>query len=181
MSEMSQGEGWWQASDGLWYPPESHPDYQSPTPPQPEPPAAPGTVFPSTPAAPLATVGPRGPIGKPRSAGLTILVSIVTFGIWTLVWSFWNGEELKNYRHQGLGGVGYLLLTLFLAPVTMFIMASEVEKLYTDEGRSPRITAIWGLWFLLPLIGNIIWYVRIQSALNDFWQERGGTPSPGLT
>ena len=26
MSDTSQGEGWWQASDGKWYPPESHPE-----------------------------------------------------------------------------------------------------------------------------------------------------------
>jgi len=27
MSDISQGDGWWQASDGKWYPPESaHPD-----------------------------------------------------------------------------------------------------------------------------------------------------------
>ncbi|MFV2040130.1 MAG: RDD family protein [Acidimicrobiales bacterium] len=26
MSETSQGQGWWEASDGLWYPPESHAD-----------------------------------------------------------------------------------------------------------------------------------------------------------
>ena len=26
MSEMSGGPGYWQASDGLWYPPDSHPD-----------------------------------------------------------------------------------------------------------------------------------------------------------
>lgn len=27
MSDVSQGPGWWQASDGKWYPPESHPQY----------------------------------------------------------------------------------------------------------------------------------------------------------
>jgi hypothetical protein len=32
MSEMSQGPGWWLASDGRWYPPEQHPGYV-PTPP----------------------------------------------------------------------------------------------------------------------------------------------------
>ncbi len=26
MSMQSDGSGWWQASDGLWYPPELHPD-----------------------------------------------------------------------------------------------------------------------------------------------------------
>lgn len=28
MSDVQQGWGWWQASDGKWYPPESHPQYQ---------------------------------------------------------------------------------------------------------------------------------------------------------
>lgn len=27
MSDVSQGPGWWEASDGKWYPPEQHPDY----------------------------------------------------------------------------------------------------------------------------------------------------------
>jgi len=124
---------------------------------------------------------PHGePIGKPRSVGLTILVTIVTFGIWTWVWSYMNGEELKNYRRNGLGGVGYLLLTIFFVPLTMFLMANEVENLYLDAGEQPRITTLWGLWFLLPLIGQIVWYVRIQNAINDFWQARGATTSPGL-
>jgi hypothetical protein len=123
----------------------------------------------------------HGPIGRPRSVGLTILVSIVTFGIWTWVWSYWNGEELKTYQRDGLGGVAYLLLTIFISPVTMFLLAGEVERLYRQEGEQPRITAVWGLWFLLPLIGNIIWYVRIQRAINEFWQARGGATDPGLT
>jgi uncharacterized RDD family membrane protein YckC len=33
MSEVSQGPGWWQASDGKWYPPEQHPNYSSSEPP----------------------------------------------------------------------------------------------------------------------------------------------------
>ena len=120
------------------------------------------------------------PIGKPRSVGLTILVTIVTLGIWTLVWSYLNGDELQRYRNDGLGGILYLVITLLLAPVTMFLMANEVEQMYRDSGEEPRITTLWGLWFLLPLIGQIIWYVRIQNAINMYWQARGGTTSPGL-
>jgi uncharacterized membrane protein len=121
------------------------------------------------------------PIGKPRSVGLTILVTILTFGFWTWIWSYWNGEELKKYRLDGLGGVAFLLFTILISPVTMFLMAGEVENMYRDAGEEPRITAVWGLWFLLPLIGNIIWYVRIQNAINEFWQARGGETNPGLT
>ena len=32
MSDTSQGPGWWQASDGNWYPPEDHPDARGATP-----------------------------------------------------------------------------------------------------------------------------------------------------
>jgi hypothetical protein len=34
MSDVSQGPGWWLASDGRWYPPESQPNYVAPPPPQ---------------------------------------------------------------------------------------------------------------------------------------------------
>ena len=62
----------------------------------------------------------------------------------------------------------------------MFLLANEVEKLYREAGEEAKITTLWGLWFLLPLIGNIVWYVRIQGAPNDFWQARGATATPGL-
>ncbi|MCJ7781189.1 MAG: hypothetical protein MUQ27_10225, partial [Acidimicrobiia bacterium] len=69
---------------------------------------------------------------------------------------------------------------IFISPVVMFLMADEVAKLYQDAGEKPPITAIWGLWFLLPLIGNIVWYVRMQSSLNDFWIARGAPAASGV-
>lgn len=145
-------------------------------PPPAEPPAEPpaqstSQQMPPPPPAAMA----MGPLGQPRSIGMVILLTIVTFGIWALVWSYQNGEELKRHANTGLGGVPYLLLSFFIAPVTMFLMASEVEQLYRREGKEPPITTIWGLWFLLPLIGNIIWYVRIQRSINDYWTSHGAT------
>lgn len=139
-----------------------------PEPSSPEPPASSEPPAPSPPPAPA-----TGGIGKPRSTGLVLLVSIVTLGIWTIVWSYQNGEELKRFSGQGVGGVGYLFITLLISPVTMFLMANEVEQRYREQGREPQITTLWGLWFLLPLIGNIIWYVRIQRAINEFWHAQG--------
>ncbi len=119
-------------------------------------------------------------VGTPRSTGLTIFVTIITFGIWMFVWSYQNGEEVQKYRGEGLGGVLYLILTLLFYPVTMFLLGDEVEKMYRAEGEEPRITALYGLWFLLPFIGMIIWYVRMQGALNYFWLTRGAEPHSGL-
>lgn len=134
----------------------------------------------SAPPAPPMTIDTPGPLGKPRSALLVILLTIVTFGIWAVVWSFQNGEELKQHTRTGLGGVAYLVITLLVSPVTMFLMAGEVEQLYRREGKMPPITTIWGLWFLVPLIGNLIWYFRIQGALNAYWTSHGSTLSPSL-
>jgi hypothetical protein len=145
----------------------------APAPPAP-PPLSPPAGAPASPAAPVAA---PGPLGQSRSIGLVILLTIVTFGIWTLVWSYQNGEELKQHARTGIGGVGYLLITLFIAPATMFLMASEVEQLYRRRGLQPPITTIWGLWFLLPLIGNLIWYVKIQSAINDYWTRVAVAPA----
>jgi Domain of unknown function (DUF4234) len=119
-------------------------------------------------------------LGKPRSMGLVIFLSIITLGVWTIVWSYQNGKELKEHNHIGLGGVLYVVLTIVLAPITMFLMAGEVEKMYRADGKEPPITMIWGLWFLLPLIGNIIWYVRMQRSLNDFWMSHGAGAATGV-
>jgi hypothetical protein len=118
-------------------------------------------------------VADAGPVGKPRSIGLIILLTIVTLGIWTLIWSYQNGEELKHHARTGIGGIGYLFITLLISPVTMFLMAGEVEQLYRREGKEPPITTIWGLWFLLPIVGLFIWYIRIQKSLNEYWVAHG--------
>lgn len=62
MSDSSQGSGWWQASDGKWYPPETHPDYQPPgtlAPPSSEPTLPQqAAAAPTQPAVEYATPGP---------------------------------------------------------------------------------------------------------------------------
>jgi hypothetical protein len=138
-----------------------------------------------TAGAPVPVPGPGAPIalgppGKGRSTGLVILVTIVTFGIWTLVWSYQNGDELKRHNRTGLGGAVYLILTLVFVPVTMFMVADEIEKMYTAAGKQSPVSALTGLWFLLPLIGNIVWYVKVQGALNAHWESLGAGPAVGV-
>lgn len=153
-------------------------------PPPPPPPGGTGAPPPPPPnqAAPagFGVAPPTGQLGKRRSAGLVILLTIVTCGIWAIVWSYQNGDELQRYSDKGLGGVVHLIVTILVSPVTMFLLAGEVEQRYRDDGREPPITTLWGLWFLLPLIGNLIWYLRIQGAINDYWTAHGQTNDPSL-
>ena len=107
------------------------------------------------------------------SVGLTILLTIVTFGIWAFFWTYRTSEDLKRYNGDGLGGVLAVVILFLVSPVLMFTIPNEIKNMYERDGRQSPVSAIWGLWFLLPLIGNIVWYVKVQPALNDFWRSKG--------
>jgi hypothetical protein len=125
----------------------------------------------------VATHQLRGPIGNRRSIGLSILWAILTIGIYTFIWTYKTQEEIKRYSGNGVGGVLGLVIYFLISPVTFFIVPSEVRYMYEDldGGRSP-VRGIYGLWFLLPLIGHIVWFVQVQGALNRYWQSKGAPP-----
>ncbi|MEL7206947.1 MAG: DUF4234 domain-containing protein [Actinomycetota bacterium] len=133
----------------------------------PPPPARPTTPGPAGPA--------TGPVGEVRSIGLVIFLTIITIGIWQLVWSYQTGSELRRHAGTGIGGVGYVFITLLILPATMFLLPNEVADLYRRQGQVPPVTAWVGLWVLLPVLGPIIWYVQVQRAVNEYWQSRGAT------
>ena len=119
----------------------------------------------------------RGPIGMPSNPGKTIVLSIVTIGIYTFIWTYKTQEEIKRYSGNGVGGVLGLVIYFLISPVTFFIVPSEVRYMYEDlDGQRSPVRGIHGLWFLLPLIGHIIWFVQVQGALNRYWESKGAPP-----
>ena len=118
----------------------------------------------------------RGPIGRPSNAGTVILLSIVTIGIYTFIWTYRQFEDFKKYSGTGLGGGIGVVLGLFVNPVVWFMIPIELKNLYESEGEASPVEPIIGLWFLLPIVGNFIWYFKVQQAINDFWIRRGAQP-----
>src|SRR5215813_8152254 len=119
----------------------------------------------------------RGPIGETRSVGLSILWFILTLGIYGIYWVYKTQEEVKRYSHNGVGGVLGLVIYIVLAPVTFFIVPSEVRYMYEDlDGGHGPVRGTTGLWFLLPLVGHIVWFVKVQRALNNYWVSKGAAP-----
>ncbi len=119
----------------------------------------------------------RGPIGKPVSVGIGILLAIVTLGFYALYWFYKTFQELKDYSGEGVGGGIGLLLYIFGGLAAPVLMGSEVGHIYRSEGQECPITPATGVWFLLPIIGGIIWYVRTQTAINDLWVAHGAEPA----
>lgn len=145
----------------------------------PPPSAAPGGDAPPAAGYPAQPVGvvPARLDGPYNSIPLVILLMIVTCGIWGIFWTYRNSEDLKKYNGDGLGGVLGVVIYLLLSVVLMFTIPNEVEKMYQRDGRESPVSTLWGLWFLLPIIGHIVWYVKVQGALNDFWVSKGAIPA----
>ena len=120
-----------------------------------------------------AAPGPTGALGKPRGIGVSILLAIVTLGIYTFVWTWKTHAEIKNHSGIGVGGPLGFVIFFVVSPVTYFLLPSEVGQMVSRSGQPSRVKGITGLWILLPLIGSIVWFVKVQGQLNDYWRSRG--------
>jgi len=80
--------------------------------------------------------------------------------------------EQKSLRRR----TTLLQLASAAVPLVMwFVAPSEVGKLYSREGQHQPVSGVTGFWMFLPLIGFIIWVVKVQGALNRFWESKGAT------
>jgi hypothetical protein len=111
------------------------------------------------------------------NAGLNILLTIVTCFVWAFLWTYHTSEDLKKRNGDGLGGVIALVILFVFSPIIYFTIPNEIKNMYERDGREPPVTAIWGLWVLLPIIGNFIWYLKVQRVLNEFWLSKGALPA----
>lgn len=86
MSNTPLGPGWWQASDGLWYAPEHHPDARTAAPPPAAaapPPGAPGFGGPGVPPGSTPVVNARSRRASVAVAAV-VLVALAAVGAWLL-------------------------------------------------------------------------------------------------
>jgi uncharacterized BrkB/YihY/UPF0761 family membrane protein len=124
--------------------------------------------------------GNTGPLGKRRGVGFGILLFIVTLGFYSWYWVFKTQEEVKQHSGEGIGGVIGLVIWILLNPVSAFVIPSEIGKMYRQDGREPRVTGWTGLWlfpFGFLIVTAIVWFVKVQGALNDYWESKG-VPAP---
>ncbi len=129
---------------------------------------------------PPAAAGNSGPIGKPRGVVAVILLSIVTFGIYGLVWVWKSHEEIKQHSGIGVGGWVGLIIYLVIGVVTPFLLPAEIRKMYEQDGRTSPVSGMTGLWVLpgiFIIVGPIIWIVKLQGALSTTGAP-GARPEP---
>lgn len=117
-----------------------------------------------------------GTPGQIRSTGMCILLTIVTLGIYSWFWFYKTHEEMKRYSGVGIGGAVALIITLVVGVVTPFITSNEVGGLYERAGQQKPVTGTTGLWYFpgaFIIVGPIVWFIKTNGALNDYWKSVG--------
>ena len=124
--------------------------------------------------------GNTGPLGRPRGIGFGILIFIVTIGFYGWYWVYQTEEEMGKHTGEGIGGVLGLVIWILIQPVMGFVIPSEIGKMYRKDGQEPPVSGWTGLWlfpFGFLIIPAIVWFVKVQGALNDYWESKGATPA----
>ncbi|MBA2740719.1 MAG: DUF4234 domain-containing protein [Actinobacteria bacterium] len=119
-----------------------------------------------------------GPPGQPRGIGFGILLFIVTIGFYGWYWVYKTHEELKQHTGDGLGGVLGLVVWILVSPVSAFVIPSEIGNMYKRAGKEPPVSGWTGLWLFpgaILVIPAIVWFVKVQGALNRYWEAPAAT------
>lgn len=115
------------------------------------------------------------PMGKIRNPWVVLILSIVTFGIYNIVWHYSILEELRNWRGQGWSGMVFIIFFLIFGIALIaipWLVPAYVGCMYAEDGQEKPITALTGFWVLLPIIGGIVWIFKVQNNLNAFWEAK---------
>ena len=84
---------------------------------------------------------------------------------------------MKQRTGEGLGGVLGLVIWILIGAVSAFVIPSELGKMYARDGMAPPVTGWTGLWlfpFGVFIIPAIVWFVKVQRGLNDYWAAAAG-------
>jgi hypothetical protein len=127
---------------------------------------------PATPPPPPAAVSTSGwgPKGKVREPVAVMIFSIITLGIYFLVWTYKIFKENKDYSGDGIGGVIGLVIGIVIGIVNWFLIPSEIGNIYEKQGKEKPVRGVTGFWNLIPLIGFFIWVWKVQSAMNRLYE-----------
>ena len=119
--------------------------------------------------------GNTGPLGQPRASARDPLhrhprLLQLVLGLQD------RGGDGQAHR-EGLGGVLGLVIWILIQPVMAFVIPSEIGKMYRKD-EEPPLSGWTGLWLFpgaILIIPAIVWFVKVQGALNDYWESKGAT------
>lgn len=69
------------------------------------------------------------------------------------------------------------LLFLFLCGIPCiaipWLLPGYVRELYESDGQRSPVSGLTGCWVFIPILGALVWFYKVQGALNVFWRGKG--------
>lgn len=123
-------------------------------------------------------------IGTERQWPIVVLLTLVTFGIYGLVYTYKVFEEAKRYGlavnpiipvTSGGAAIGFLFIPFFnlvWGVMLWFKVPGLVTKLNQIQGRPSSNWGFLGFLHLVPVLGQLIILIIIQPQFNAIWREQ---------
>ncbi|MDQ3859816.1 MAG: DUF4234 domain-containing protein [Actinomycetota bacterium] len=113
-----------------------------------------------------------GPVGHRRGIGFGIFMFFITLGVYSWYWVYETQQETRRHTGQGVGGVLGLVIWILVGFVSAFLIPYEVGKMYERSGGEVPVSGWTGLWLVpgaILIVPALVWFARIQGALNSYW------------
>jgi putative drug exporter of the RND superfamily len=98
-----------------------------------------------------------------------IVLFVVTLGFYGWYWAYKTHKKMKDHTGEGLGGLLGLIVWIIVWPVSAFVIPAEAGRMYRRADRDAPVTGWTGLWlfpFGLLIVPAIVWFVKVQHALD---------------
>ncbi len=173
MSDTSQGPGWWQASDGKWYPPEQAPGAGPAGPPPGGPPGGPPPGYGAPPAYGAPAGGPPGGVGVGDIVGygwkkfqehlgaiiVAVLVYVVVVGLFSFL-----GNIISSQINSIFGSLIFSFLQVLVSSVVSIVLIRAV--LMIVDGKPLDNAALFSTDNLVPfIIGSVVYALGVTVGL----------------
>jgi putative drug exporter of the RND superfamily len=124
-------------------------------------------------------------LGHPRGVIRHIVLYVVTLGFYGWYWAYKVHKAERERTGEGLGGPLGLLVWILVWPVSAFLIPRGLGRMYESAGKAAPVSSRTGLWlfpFGLLIIPAGVWFWKVQSALNRYWEADPAvpTPAPGI-
>lgn len=113
--------------------------------------------------------------GETRNPLLVVLLSIVTCGIYWIIWAYMISEEINRaFGEKKIDPVIFFILGIFCFPLIFVGMYKVDEAMFELNNRAGLpANKNFIIWLLLSLlgVGSVFMGYQVQEQLNILWEK----------